>query len=237
MILDKMLNLVNNVAESDAEYLHKSEARDAVRSASSEHRRMDLYISQSGNLTAIGYVNGNLVWFSITKVNDLFLTRRVFDCMKVGSFYRRVSLMTILDSVSVTMKDLESMCYVNAEHIEKDHPIFSGCLVSQPEQEGKEPLTGTEFAKIIAVLPLRLQSAIPNIGTEDDILTELEKDYATLESLYSKSESYNPQKQQKALSICRKWRTAECLKLSERAAIRTIYHDVCYHRYANESSG
>lgn len=230
--LDQMLNLLNNIPEEDADYLYgKGETPEETRLAA-ENRSMDLYISQNGNLTAIGFIDGNLVWLSITRINDLFLTRRVFDCMKVGGFYRKVSFDTALTALSVTTKDLENMCHVNIQHLEHAHPVFSGCLVNQTKRDGDDALTGTEFAKILAVLPMRLRSLIPQIGAEDDILAELEKDYAALEALYpSNDAAYNPEKHDMAVAICSKWQSAECLKLSDRARIRTLYHDICYHRH------
>lgn len=233
---ESMLNLLNILPENEAEYLYnKDEDRAFIQQSEAEaNRHMDMYVAQNGNLTAIGYLDNNLVWFSVTRINDLFFTRRVFDCMKVGSFYRRATFDKALSTASVTARDLEFMCHIGIQHMERDHPTFSGCLVSQSEQEDGNALTGIDFAKIIAVLPMRLSSAIPQIGSEDDIITELEKDYATLESLYSSdSDPYEPSKNMTALTICNKWRSVECLKMSGRAAIRTLYHDICYHRYAS----
>lgn len=220
--MNKMLNLVNNVSENDAEYLYKV---NDICDNTKQRRRMNCYIAQTGCLLALGYLNNDLVWLSSTSINDLFLTRRIFDCMKVGEFYRKTTIDKALFTIGMIPRDLEMMCHVGVNDIETEHVVFTGCVSNSNISESV--MTGVEFAKLMAVLPLRLKKAIEAVGADDDIFDALEKDLGILSSFSGPNQT--------AADICNKWRSVECLKLSDRAAIRTYYHSVCYHKYGKIS--
>lgn len=210
-----MLNLVNNVHDDKAEYL-----RNVDISTDNIRRYLDLYVSHNDQLIAIGYENDNLVWFSQTKTSDMLLSRRIFESMRQSCFYRRVKLDDILCSVNMTLTDLQYMCYAKLDEITTDHPVFSGCIKGN---DGNF-LTGLDFANIIAVLPSRLKNSIVKIGSEDDIIAELEKDRRLLDTYVL----HEGKQCKKITEITDKWRGAECLKLCDRASVRSLYHDICY---------
>ena len=85
-------------------------------------------------------------------------------------------------------------------------------------------LTGVDFANILAVFPLRFRESITKIGSEDDIYTELEKDYQKITSLPIASGIESDM----VSGIHEKWHKAECVKFCARASVRGLYHDVCY---------
>ena len=196
-----------------------------------EHRRLVLFVSHSRDLISFGFIDENLVWFSLTKTDDLLLTRRIFDCMKVGKFYRKVTPDKALMSTGVAQIDLCGMCRIDITHLESDRPVFTGWLENASGKDKKGIVTSVEFANKIAVLPERIRANIADIGSADDILTELEKDYKTLETLYDNDDTAQ-EKRDKALVIRSKWYDAKCLNMSDRATIRTLYRDVCYHKCA-----
>lgn len=224
-----MLNLINNVSEDDAMYLCKNPDEKIT----DNYRTMDLYFAHNDVMAALGYLNGKLVWFSYTGLRDKFLSRRVFDCMKFGTFYRETTLDTALAAAGMTLEDLQKMCYAHVEHLEQNQPVFSGCITSSTENR-EEAMTGVEFADSIIGVPASLKAIVPLVGATDDIITELEKDYQFLEALYGVNESFNPVKQQQAKQISAKWQRVDCLKMADRAAIRTLYVKVRYHRYTDE---
>lgn len=216
--MTSMLNKVNIVHDNKAEYL-----RDIERSGL-RHRRMDIYISHNDMMLAIGYEDGNLIWLSHTPLSDLFLSRRVFECMKEGEFYRRVKLRDVFNIVGMHERDLQTMCHVGLDNIQSEKPVFSGCITGSGSSN---KLTGIEFASIIAVLPKRLRDMIPNIGSEDEILSELEKDSQCLDELYHPGSKLDVIAKRKVDDIRSKWLNADCLKLADRAIIRTLYRKVC----------
>lgn len=222
--MTESLNLVNMIADSSAEYLRDIETDDDTSSVDIRH--MDLYVTHNNLLVAIGYVNSNLVWFSVTSLSDLLLSRRIYDCMKQGVFYRRVALSTLLEATGMTEKSLQTMCHVRVDGIQNDKPIFSDCIVSDSSEFSE--FNGSVFADIIAIMPKRLRAAISDIGSNDDIITELEKDYQQIELLYNEGVGLDDIRRNNIHSICEKWSLAPCLKLSERATIRTTYHKICY---------
>ncbi len=224
-----MLNLINNVSEDDAKYLYKNSDEKII----DNHRSMDLYFAHNGVMAALGYLNGKLVWFSYTGLRDKLLSRRIFDCMKFGAFYRETSLDTALAAAGMTSSDLQKMCHAHVEHLENNQPIFTGCISSSTENR-EEAMTGVEFADSVISVPASLKAIVPLVGTDDDIIAHLEKDYQLLEALYGKNEGFSPQKQQQAKQISAKWQNVDCLKMADRAAIRTLYYKVRYHRYTDE---
>lgn len=249
--MSTLLNFVNRVSDEDAIYLYNradedsaDKSKDSTETSetvfSSASRRLVLFISHNSYLVTFGYINDALVWFSNTPVSDTLLTRRIFDCVKVGAFYRKVEPETVLNLVGMTQRDLYGMCRTDVISLENDHPLFSGSIVSQPPQNNQPALTGVEFANLIAVMPQRFKSMIGNIGTDDDILAELEKDYKRLVAL-SHAEPVDAENNSRytgnnycykeALAIRDKWSKAECLKMADRAAIRTLYCDICSHPF------
>lgn len=216
--MTSILNKANMVHDDKAEYL-----RDVERSGL-KHRRMDIYVSHNDMMLAIGYEDGNLVWLSNTPLSDLFLSRRVFECMKEGEFYRRVKLKDVFAVLGMTQKDLQTMCHVGLDGLENEKPVFSGCITGSGQDNR---MTGTSFATIMAVLPKRLRAMIPAIGSEDEILAELEKDSQYLDELYHSDSKFDVASKRKADDIRIKWRNADCLKLIDRAVIRTLYRKVC----------
>lgn len=216
--MTSMLNKANIIHDDKAEYL-----RDIERSGL-RHRRMDIYISHAGMMLAIGYEDDDLVWISHTPISDTFLSRRVFECMKEGQFYRRVTLNDVFSILGIMQKDLQTMCYVGLDYIENDKPVFSGCITGAGQTE---KLTGVDFAMIMASLPKKLKAIVPTIGTEDEIFTELEKDSQFLDDLYNADRAFGEISKRKAAEIREKWLKADCLKLVDRAVIRTLYRKVC----------
>ena len=214
-----MLNLVNVLPDDMAEYL-----RDLDINLERCDRRLDLYVSHNDIVVAIGYENDSLVWFSRTMLSDTLSLRRVFESMKQSYFYRRALLSDVLLSANMTIKDLQYMCNVRIENISIDKPVFSGCIVGSCEAD---VMTGMDFAKAITALPEYLKASIGKIGSDDDIISKLEKDFQTLERLRFSVEDKD-ERRERMTEISEKWRRAECLKLSERASIRSLYHDVCF---------
>lgn len=212
--MTSMLNLVNTMPDSKAEYL-----RDLI--IDEDNHRLDLYVSHNNELIALGYEDDNLVWFSVTTTSDMFLSRRIFESMRESRFYRRVPLADALSAANLKEKDLEYMCYIRLDNVRTDNPVFSGCIVGNGVS-GK--LTGVDFANILAVFPLRFRESITKIGSEDDIYTELEKDYQKITSLPIASGIESDM----VSGIHEKWHKAECVKFCARASVRGLYHDVCY---------
>lgn len=232
--MDMMLNLVNKIPDDEAEYLYQkvedtagNDKETVAIEPTTEHRRLVLFVSHSRDLITFGFINDNLVWFSFTKTDDLLLTRRIFDCMKVGKFYRKVTPDKALMLTGVAQLDLYGMCRADITHLECDYPTFTGCLTNSSENS----VTGVEFANLIAVLPQRIKANINNIGTIDDILIELEKDYQILETLRDSNDTVQ-KKRSKALAIRNKWCNAICLNMSDRATVRSLYRDICCHSCA-----
>ncbi|MCR5166748.1 MAG: hypothetical protein K6C13_05965 [Oscillospiraceae bacterium] len=221
--MEAMLNLANNIPEDEAVKLVET---------SVEYRTMDLYFAHNGMLVAFGYVNGDLVWFSYTSIRDTFLSRRIFDCMKFGKFYRRVTVERALATAGLVEESLLSMCHARISNIEEDYPVFTGCVEVRANSENSQPMTGDDFAEIAAALPDKLRQFVSKVGSDDDIIMNLEADYQTLEELYKPDESISDQKQQIVHDIVDKWAQVDFLKMAERAAIRSLYKDVRYHRYA-----
>lgn len=232
-----MLNLINTLSDEDTERLYTPEgdaekfAADERGDRPEERRRLAMFISHSRDLVAFGFSNENLVWFSYTKTDDLLLTRRIYDCMKVGAFYRKAAPEKALSTAGILQRDLYNMCRIDVLDVEKDKPEFTGCFITQP-QDDESIMTGEVFAKRIAVIPKRLAAGIANIGDVDDILLELEKDYQRLEALYCNDKISSQEKNNKAMTICEKWRRVSCLNMSERATLRDLYRDVCYYEPA-----
>ncbi len=220
-----MLNILNKVHEDEAIRMSKEEVE------AYKHRSMDLYFTHNNMLVTFGYLNGNQVWFSYTNLDDVFLSRRIFDCMKFGAFYRKTDLDTALSVSGMIKSDLLGMCHAAVTHLEDNHPIFTGSIISKEPTDDK-PMTGVDFSQIVISVPQCLRSHIPDIGEDDDIITALEEDYQRLEALYADNEAYSEAKRREAEAICKRWADADCLKLSNRAVIRTLYRDVRYHRYA-----
>ena len=240
--MSTVLNLINTISDEETERLYEPIDDDSDKQSGEsqvqpihrvEHRRLVLFISHTHDLVAFGFLNENLVWFSYTKTDDLFLSRRIFDCMKVSAFYRKTTPERALAAAGLIQRDLLSMCRVDALDIEKSNPVLTGCITIQPSDD-KSDMTGEDFAKLIAVCPTRLESNISNIGTIDDILLELEKDYQKLESLYDNDKISSQEKNNKATALCDKWRRAVCLNMSDRATLRDLYRDVCYYEKAVE---
>lgn len=224
--MELMLNLMNRIGENDAEHLSREKKSSNVK------RTMDLYFTHTNMLVALGYFDDDLVWFSYSSLSDVFLSRRVFETMKHGWFYRKAPLDKALATAGMLERDLEYMCYAHIDSLEQRFPVFSGCISLPEPDENKSSFAGVDFAQVAAVCPERLRTAIKQIGTEDDIAVVLADDFKNLENLYDVGEAHSYRKQQEAKRICDKWRNAVCLKMSERAFVRTLYHDVLYHRYA-----
>lgn len=238
--MSALLNLINTISDEDTERLYETVDKNSEKSPnetqqqpirSAEHRRLVLFISHAHDLVAFGFLNENLVWFSYTKTDDMFLSRRIFDCMKVGAFYRKTTPECALASAGLIQRDLLSMCRIDVLNIEESEPVMKGCVSIQQDNGS---MTGEDFAKFIAVCPTRLESNIANIGTIDDILLELEKDYQKLESLYDDDKISSQEKNNKASALCAKWSKAICLNMSDRAMLRNLYRDVCYYEKAVE---
>lgn len=219
--MTEVFNMANLVSDESAVYLVSDEN---FRTDINE-RHLDMYISHNDVLFAFGYVNDALVWLSTTNLSDSFLSRRVFECVRCGSFYRRVEFSTALDTMNLTRTDLQAMCYVRLDGITADEPVFTGCIVGS-YTSGR--MSGIDFADIIAVMPKRLRQSIVNIGTEDEILTELEKDQQCLDAIYNRGIALDKDSCDKIYSICDKWREAECLKFCSRASVRMLYRNVRY---------
>lgn len=241
--MNTLLNYVNRVSDTDATYLYNYANRedndaDAFETVFlSKNRRLVLFISHNRYLVAFGFVSNALVWFSYTPVSDILLTRRVFDCMKIGAFYRKVEPEIVLNLVGMAQRDLYRMCRTDVIKLEDAHPIFSGSIVSQPPTENQPPLTGVEFANLIAVMPQRFENMIASIGTDDDIIIELEKDFKRLTALSSGSVgSEDDYCYKEAMTIRDKWRKAECLNMAERATIRGLYGDICWHPFVTPNT-
>lgn len=237
-----LLNLINTISDEETERLYETVDRKSENTSDEErkpiirveeHRRLVLFISHAHDLVAFGFSNENLVWFSYTKTDDLFLSRRVFDCMKVGAFYRKATPERALAAAGLIQRDLYGMCRIDVLNVEKPTPVLTGCITVQPQDE-KSAMTGEDFAKLIAVLPGRLETGIANIGEIDDILLELEKDYQKLECLYDDDKIPIQEKNNKATALCERWRRAVCLNMSDRAVLRNLYRDVCYYEKAYE---
>ncbi len=214
-----MLNFINTMPDEFAEYL-----KDVDHMTTANHRRMDLFISHKDELLVFGYFNSNLVWFSRSNLNDTFLSRRIFECVKQGVFYRRAELEDVVNAANITAEDLYGMCGASLDGVETDTPKFSGCITND---DTMTMMHGMDFANFIAVVPKRLRALINDIGSENDILDELDTDYQTLETLYGDGTDCDDEKKAAIYDICDKWREAECLKLCRRASIRTQYMDVC----------
>ena len=222
-----MLNLLNELAEDKIEVLSKS-SRDPDSLEIIERRRLDIYVSHTGEMISFGYGGDDLVWFSRTPTTDLLITRRIYDCMMVGVYYRKTTVDTIITAAGIKQEDLDAMCFVCIDQIQTGQPEFSGCLVGKIENGGNI-IAGENIAKYMAVLPQRLKAAIPKIGQSDDIHAALQKDYKALESL-KLSNVPDLEKGRRAVNICTKWQRLQCLKMSERASIRSLYHKVCNHQ-------
>lgn len=240
--MSALLNLINTISDEETERLYETVDNDSEKSSdetqkpsirSVERRRLVLFISHAHDLVAFGFSNENLVWFSYTKTDDLFLSRRIFDCMKVSAFYRKTTPERALATAGLIQRDLLSMCRVDVLDIEKSNPVLTGCITIQPSDD-KSDMTGEDFAKHIAVCPTRLESNILNIGAIDDILLELEKDYQKLGELYNNNKIPDQEKNNKATALCDKWRKVVCLNMSDRAVLRNLYRDVCYYEKAVE---
>lgn len=219
--MTEIFNIANTVSDNDAVYLT---ADENFRTDINE-RRLELYVSHNDILFAFGYVNDALVWLSTNELSDLFLSRRVFESIRSSVFYRRVDFSAALKAMVLTKADLQSMCYVRLDNVNADTPVFSGCITGSYTSER---MSGVDFAEIIAVMPKRLRQTITNIGSEDEILTELEKDQQYLEAVYNRGVDLDDERRKKIQTVCEKWRGAECLKLCSRASVRMLYRNVCY---------
>lgn len=213
-----ILNMANIVSDDKAIKLQEDDFNNT------SERSLDLYINHNNELISIGYERDALVWFSQTNLADLFLSRRVFECVKQGCFYRSVPFGVMLESVYMNEKDLQYMCYARLDGIKTDEPTFSGCLTGS----AVGGLTGVDFAETMSVTTMRLRSFISKIGSESEILNELEKDYRYLTDVYDSGSGFDIARHMKVDAIIAKWRGAECLKLCSRATIRQLYRDVCY---------
>ena len=213
--MTSVLNLVTKI--KDAETLDVFET---------ETRKFVLYLSYRYDAVIFGYVNDNLVFCCNTKTNDMLSIRRAYDCVKAGSFYHKTSLDTMLDYMGLVVCDLQNMCYIQIDDIISDNPRWSGCFVPNINDICMLSIT---FAEYIAVLPQRLKDAIKQIGSDDDILAELEADFEFLQKLYGPNEPFDFNKYQQAIAICDKWGRVGCLHMSDRATIRKLYRDVCFH--------
>lgn len=232
------LNLVSRVRDEHAELLNENDSQQnnqnsvvesVEHSPLSDYRRLTLYISHKNDLVTFGYVNSNLVWFSFTKTSDLLSTRRIFDTLKVGSFFRKTTINEVLPLVGMTMNDIRGMCRIDVDDVSKAHPVISGCVQVTMSDDNDKSFTGVDFAEFIDVLPNRLKSNIGNVGTFEDIMSALNKDFDTLESLYDSDSEYNDIAYKQAAVICNKWRGVSCLNMSDRASLRSLYKSVCYH--------
>lgn len=215
IVLDKVLNLVNMLRDGKAQYLKEIDNYEV-----GVERHLCLYTSYKDELVAIGYEGERLVWFSRTNTSDLLLSRRIFECMKQSKFYRYATLSEVLAYENLFVSDLEHMGYTRLDKIQSDKSVFSGCIV---ENNFEQKLTGIDFAAVIASLPKKMKKLISKIGSDDEIITELEKDYQIAAFFHNSGKDKS-----KIEQIRNKWAKAECLKYSDRASIRSIYYDICY---------
>ena len=70
--MTSMLNLVNTMPDSKAEYL-----RDLI--IDEDNRRLDLYVSHNNELIALGYEDDNLVSYLLTTTSHNILSRRIIE--------------------------------------------------------------------------------------------------------------------------------------------------------------
>ena len=215
-----MLNFINTLSDDMAEYL-----KDAECLTTENHRRIDLFVSHKDELFVFGYLNDDLVWFSRSSLNDTFLSRRIFECIKQSVFYRKADIEDVMREANITADDLYGMCGASLDAVETDKPVFSGCISND---NNIDVVHGMDFANFIAVVPKRLREMINDIGTENDILSALDADYQELETLYGNGVDCDDTCKDTIRSICNKWRDAECLKLCRRASVRTQYIDICH---------
>lgn len=209
------LNLVTTISE-----LQTRRLEDEDLSCGNE-RTMDLYFSHNGRLTVFGFFNSKLVWFSYTSLSDVFLSRRIFDCMKFGAFFHEADRDKALATVGLKESDIQKMCKAHVDHVQFDIPDFTGCMLLNPSED-MTVVTGEDFAEMAKIIPDMLRQSVDNVGTDDVILEELEKDYQVLEAVAESNTSV-------IFRINNKWKMVECLKMSKRAAIRELYYKVIYH--------
>lgn len=210
-----VLNLVTKV--KDVETLPSFET---------EKRSLVFYLSHKQDVVILGYINEFLVFFGMTKTEDILSVRRSYDCIKSGGFFNTTSLENMLNFVNYKPCDLEDMAQVLIDDMTADTPVWAGCFIPQRKDAN---MSSIMFAEYMAVLPQRLKASIATIGSNDDIIAELESDYEILQNLYAEDETYNFDKYQKAIKISNKWSNVGCLHLSERASIRFLYRRILFH--------
>lgn len=215
IILDNVLNHVNMLSDTKAQYLKEIDNYNM-----DAERHLCLYTSYKDELIAIGYEGEQLVWFSRTDTNDLLSSRRIFECMKQSKFYRYAALSEVLAYEKLFVSDLEHMGYTRLDNIQSAKPVFSGCIVGNRFEQN---MTGTDFAAVMISLPNEMKKLITKIGSDDEIIVELEKDYQIAAFFYNSGKDKS-----KIEQIRNKWTKAECLKYSNRASIRSRYYDICY---------
>lgn len=186
-------------------YLSKQENMADI----TDKRRMDLYVSYDGVLTAIGYENDCLVWFSQVRLSDVLSLRRVFESMRWSEFYRYVGLADILSSVNLTEDDLNTRWHMFLTDVEKDAAALTGSSAVYTYIR-----SGSEFAHIISHILTRLKEQISQLGSENDILINMERDLGMIA---------NVDTSQDTLSTVLPWLCEDYLKVSRRASIRETY--------------
>jgi len=211
-----MLNLINHIPDSMAEYL-----RDVDTDEHTNERRMDLFISYNGMLITFGYCNDSLVWFSCTSLSDGFNSRRIFECMRQGVFYRRVKYEDVLAYANVTEKDIGFMYHISLDNVQTDTPLFS-YDISLPS-----PPTGLDFANTMMSVFIHLTNLGKDLGSDNDILIELSKDQQYANALYNNGLGFDDKRRLQLIDIYNKWQKRSFLTLSNRASIRSAYYDIC----------
>ena len=94
------LNLLLRISDDGAEKFEVPETED---------RRLTIWLSHRHDMITFGYINDALVWFSFTKTDDRLSSRRIFDCNKVGAFYRNSTQANALESAGMTVENLSDM--------------------------------------------------------------------------------------------------------------------------------
>ena len=191
-----------------------------------ECRNIAFFISHRRDLVSLGYINQELVWFSLTKTDDLLHTRRIFDSMKVAVFYRSTDLDTALSMAGMVPRDLETMVPFMVSDVQNEEFMFS-----TTSKNTMMTMTGDEFSAYIQRLPYRLQENITKVyGDTDDLLLKLKVDFEKLQLLYEPGEAFDIKKYRQAAPICESWRKCAFIGMSERPTVRALYSKVCRHK-------
>jgi hypothetical protein len=193
-------------------------------------KSLTLYISHRGEVISVGRLGRKIVFMSYTAHDNLLSSRRIFEAMQDGTFFRYINEPSEgLSKSLVSFDETNQMARVVLFGFETGEFQLEGCLNFDLS---KAKLNGVVFGSIVNNLIEEITHG-HKINT-DKMINRLEGVLKRLGSLAADKSLTDKQRREMAFAIAKDWLERDELFLSKRPRVRQLYAMIKTHKFLTQ---